>query len=83
MTPEEIKNAVEIAFRPLRCVAEIWDYQRNLKFLVCAPNGDAICEVRSCPLPLFASKDELRRFLTDMRNSVKEKGFTLDSWELN
>ena len=34
LSTEQIRDAVEGAFKPLRCVAEIWDYNEKLRFKV-------------------------------------------------
>ncbi|KAF0214413.1 MAG: hypothetical protein FD174_4357 [Geobacteraceae bacterium] len=41
LSNDENLNAVEIAFRPLCCVTEVWGYEQKLRFKVfdCADRG--------------------------------------------
>jgi hypothetical protein len=79
LSNDEIKNTIQNAFRPLRCVAAIWNYERKIKFLA-SKGDDHILEVSSHPLESLRNKNELRRFLTRQRKIVQEKGHALDPW---
>src|SRR5918996_609390 len=45
LTNEKIKAKIQDAFRPLRCVAEIWDYDYKLRFKVFNEQGEGVIEV--------------------------------------
>jgi hypothetical protein len=81
MSEDEIKIAVEGAFQPLRCDAEIWDFGEKLKFCV-YDQENCVYKVASCPLNLVRDKSDLESFLRDRRADVQNKGFTLDPWTL-
>ena len=73
---------VEGAFRPLRCVAEIWDYDDKLRFKVFDENNNSIIERPLLVLRELADEKTLSEFLRLIRTQVEEKGFTLESWPI-
>ncbi|MEX0734086.1 MAG: hypothetical protein WD051_05560 [Steroidobacteraceae bacterium] len=79
-TNEQICAAVEGAFSPLNCVAEIWDYEQKLRFRV----SDATNEtVLTCPNEVLANlRDDtaLTAFLQNVRAEVEDNGYTLNPW---
>lgn len=78
LSNEEIRDAVEKAFRPLRCVAEIWDYDQKLRFRVFDDRDQGIVRVPSLVLRELRSKSNLRSVLSSARAVVEEKGFHLE-----
>ena len=79
---DEIRIAVEAAFRPLRCVAEVWDYDQKLRFRVFDPNDRGVLRVPSLNLRELRDKSNLRSVLAAARATVQEKGFRLEPWAL-
>jgi hypothetical protein len=79
---EEIRAAAERAFRPLRCVAEIWDYDAKIRFKVFDANDRGILEAPSLVLRELRDKSNLRSVLSAARAAVEEKGFRLEPWTL-
>lgn len=79
-TNEQICAAVEAAFSPLNCVAEIWDGEQKLRFRV----SDATNEtVLSCPSEVLANlRDDsaLAAFLQNVRAEVEDNGYSLNPW---
>lgn len=78
LSNEEIRDAVEKAFRPLRCGAEIWDYDQKLRFRVFDDRDQGIVRVPSLVLRELRSKSNLRSVLSSARAVVEEKGFHLE-----
>lgn len=83
LTNEEIKSAVEAAFRPLRTVAEIWDYETKLRFKVFNDNDEGIIENPNTPLRFLREKRELFQLISSVRTAIENKGFSLDTWDPN
>jgi hypothetical protein len=81
-TDEDIKMIVEGAFKPLRCVAEVWDYQFKLRFKVFDENKKGIIQVPDLSLRGLREESQLRDVVLQARRAVMEKGFDLDPWEL-
>lgn len=80
-TNDEIKAIVEAAFKPLRCVSEVWDYDYRLRFRVFNEQDRGIVEVPDLVLRNLRDESQLRDVLTAARQRVTEKGFCLDAWE--
>ncbi len=73
----EIRTTVEQAFRPLRCVAEIWDYDQKLRFKV-FDDDRAVIEVPRLVLRDLRETDNLTSVLVQARSEVEDKGFDLE-----
>lgn len=78
MTNDEIVTAVQDAFRPLRCVAEIWDYDAKLRFKVFDANDRGVVEVPSVVLRTVRERKDLGSVLAAARTAVEDKGFRLE-----
>jgi hypothetical protein len=76
LSNDEIKEKVQGAFHPLRCVAEIWDYDHKLRF----KDDNGIIEVPNVILRDVWDNTLLEVLIRATRERVKEKGFTLDPW---
>jgi len=74
--PEGTK--IEGAFRPLRCVAEIWDYNEKLRFKVFDKNNKGIVERPRIILREIRDKKMLEMLLQSVRYIIERKGFKLD-----
>ncbi len=81
-TNDEIKAIVETAFKPLRCVAEIWDYDYRFRFKVFDEKASGIVKVPDLILDKLRDESQLRDVLAGVRERVTEKGFRLDPWKL-
>lgn len=74
LSDDEIRMAVEAAFRPLRCVAEVWDYNQKLRFRVFDPSDRGVLTVPSLVLRELRDKSNLISVLSAARSTVEEKG---------
>lgn len=81
-TDDEIRAIVEAAFRPLRCIAEVWDYDSKLRFKVFDDKDRGIVEVSDLVLRNLRDEAQLRDVLAGVRQRVVEKGYRVDPWEL-
>jgi len=72
---EEIIAKVENAFSPLRCVAEIWDYDSKLRFKVFDENDNGIIEMPKAVLSNMRDKKELESLLQQYHSLLQDKGF--------
>jgi hypothetical protein len=82
LSNEQVRVAVERAFKPLRCVAEIWDYDQKLRFKVFDVNDKGIIEMPRLVLRELRDRDNLASVLSSAREHVEEKGFQLEPWTL-
>lgn len=81
-TDDEIKVIVEAAFRPLRCIAEVWGYDSKLRFKVFDDKDRGIVEVSAFVLRNLRDEAQLRDVLAGVRQRVVEKGYRVDPREL-
>ena len=77
---DEIKEEIESAFSPLRCVAEIWDYGQKLRFKVFDGSDEGVIEMPSIGIGDISDESDLRRLLESARERVEQKGNKLDPW---
>jgi hypothetical protein len=75
---EEIKTKIESSFSPYKCVAEIWDYKRQIKFLITDKDSNEIHEQDSWNLSNLSKPDHLEAGIVAVKDLVQEKGFNLD-----
>ena len=83
LTNSEIKMIIEDAFRPLRCVAEVRDYEQKLRFKVFGPDDKGIVEVPEIVLSEVRERNQLRETISRFRKRVEERGFSLQPWSLS
>lgn len=78
LTDDQIKERIENAFGPLRCVAEIWDYGHQIRFKVFDAKGNEILEMPELTLRNVRDEAQLRTVLSVARDRVENKGFVLN-----
>ena len=78
----QIKTIIESAFRPLRCVAEIWDYDKKLRFRVFDENEHGVISVPDELLSSLRDDACLASVIAQARSCVAEHHYHLDSWQL-
>ena len=79
---EDIRVAIESAFKPLSCVAEIWDYDTKIRFRVFSPNGEPLVTYSKVVISHLRSDTALNIIITGVRKKLESKGFALASWHL-
>jgi hypothetical protein len=77
MTDQQIVAAVQAAFSPLRCTAEVWDYGQMLRLQVFDANDKAIVTYPKQVLDAVRSVESLRAFLEMVRAQVQQRGHRL------
>ena len=82
LSDDEVKAAVEAAFKPLRCVAEIWDYGQKIRFRVFDPDDQEFFADPRWPLDWLRNKKYLEGVLLEARAKVEKKGHRLEPWAL-
>jgi hypothetical protein len=72
-----IKQRVEAAFKPLRCVAEVWDYKEKIAVKVFDKDDRIVIERPNSVLRDLADETRLMDFIEAIRERVQAKGFAL------
>ena len=75
---ERIRQAVEGAFSPLRCQAEVLDNAQYLKFDVMDDRGDVIKSFETVDLPPLKDASLLDAFLASARGRIVHAGYSLE-----
>jgi hypothetical protein len=78
LSSEEMKKQIESSFAPCSCTAEIWDYGRQIKFLISDTDGNEIYEADSWLLSEISGKDDLNTVIERVRVFIEGKGVKLD-----
>ena len=79
-TNEEIRVAVEAAFKPLRCVMEIWDFGQKLSFRVFDAKEHTVLTVPDEVLGNLRDGPALEALIQDARTRIAANGHHLDPW---
>jgi hypothetical protein len=79
-TNEEIRAAIEAAFKPLRCVAEIWDFGQKLSFRVFDAKDHTVLTVPNEVLESLRDVPGLEALIQDARSRIAANGHHLDPW---
>jgi hypothetical protein len=74
---KQIIETVESAFKPLRCVAEIWDYGQKLRFRITDVKGGVIFEFSEIVLRELREYGRLQALLRQVRSTIEAEGATL------
>lgn len=77
LTNEEVIRKIESAFKPLRCVAEIWDYDHQVRFRV-FDKDRAVVTFPQESLSSLRNEVALAAVLRSARSTVQKNGFRLD-----
>lgn len=79
LTDEQIKECIENAFSPLKCVAEIWDYEHRIRFKIFDARDNCILEMPELILGSVRDEAQLRMVLLAARERVEKRGITLSN----
>jgi hypothetical protein len=77
LTDQQILSAVQGAFSPLRCTAEIWDHQQKLRLRVFDSSDQTVIACPEQVLGAIRNVESLRAFLEMLRAQVQTKGHRL------
>lgn len=78
LTDKQVKETIEGAFSPLRCVVEMPDYQNRVRFKIFDKSGKSIMHVKGLFLRDVRDERQLQAVLSSTRERVIEKGFALE-----
>jgi hypothetical protein len=82
MTDQQILAAVQAAFSPLRCTAEIWDQEQKLRLQVFDAENRTVLTYPNQVLGAVRQVDSLRAFLEMLRAQAQAKGHRLGPLKL-
>jgi hypothetical protein len=75
---QTIQQGLEGAFRPLRCVVEIWDYGDKLRFKVFSDKDEAIVGMPEVLVRTIREPASLNHLIQQVREKILVKGYDLD-----
>jgi hypothetical protein len=82
LTNQQVRSAVEAAFSPLRCVAEIWDNDQKLRLRIFDSNDKIVLTCPEQILGAVRDVESLRAFLEMVRAQVRSKGHSLGPFKV-
>jgi hypothetical protein len=82
-TNEQIRQVIEVAFQPLHCGVEIFDYDKKIKFQVFDLSNQSVHAVPDLLLASIRDDKKLRAMLEQARATVIGKGYVLAPWSLS
>lgn len=68
----QIKEQIEAAFDPFKCVAVIWDYERKINFRVIDQNNNVLAQVENVVLDDVRRPETLLMVIEGARAMAKE-----------
>lgn len=74
LSNEEIRSRVESAFFPYRCVAEIWDYDKQLRFRVFSSEETPLVTMKELVLSSVREPSALESILASVRSRIEDRG---------
>ena len=79
-TDDDIKLIIEGAFKPLRCVAEVWDYGERFRFWIYGPNDKILIQFSELTMREAHSDGSLLDLLIEVRRRAERRGHQLQPW---
>ncbi len=73
LTNDEICAFIENAFLPNRCVAEIWDYNKKLRFKVFDAEGNSVATLAEAVLASLRETRDLESLIQSVRLRIEHK----------
>lgn len=67
LSDQDICSRIEAAFPPYRCVAEIWDYGKKLKFRVLGFNDEALITMAEVVVSSVRDSGALESHISDVK----------------
>lgn len=75
-----IMRAIESGFEPFRCVVEIFDYDKKLRFRVFDQNDHTLLTFPSEPICSLLDKSALNALILAGRSKIERSGQRLGEW---
>ncbi len=76
-----VVRSIEAAFRPLRCVVEVFDYDHRLRFCV-FDQEEPVLVMSEALVRRVCDPGGLNTIVSECRARVERKGFKLDAWQV-
>jgi len=70
LTNEQIKTFIESAFSPLRCAAEIWDYDQKIRFKVFSQTDEVLLACPEAVLSKIRDTNALHSLIVDFKQRI-------------
>jgi len=78
---EVVLRSIESAFKPLRCVAEDFDYGDKVRFRVFSQSDEPLLRVEESLVRRITEPDGLAFIVGEARRNLEGRGFTLVPWQ--
>ncbi|WP_368415501.1 DUF1652 domain-containing protein [Falsiroseomonas sp.] len=72
LSPQDIKARLEVAFAPLRCVVEIWDYEHRLRFKIFGKDGRGLVEMPDIIIRDVSDESQLASLIAQVRERLPQ-----------
>lgn len=79
LNKDDLMSIVQLAFKPLECVAELKNYNHSFGFAVYLPDESRIRREFENSSTI-CNEFNLILIIQEVRNKIIEKGIALDSW---
>ncbi|WP_157731454.1 hypothetical protein [Azotobacter chroococcum] len=79
-TAESAAQIITLAFTPLRCVAEPWDYGHRVRFRIFDGSDKPVLTIDELVKHQFADAMSLESAINAARSILRERGFSLAPW---
>jgi len=77
-----VVRSIESAFKPLRCVVEIFDYQHRIRFRVFDPSDKPVLTMSEELVRRVCDPRGLNTIVTECRVRIERKGIKLKPWKV-
>ncbi|VVO30236.1 hypothetical protein [Pseudomonas fluorescens] len=71
---------IKLAFAPMRCEAEPWDYDHRIRFRVFDSSDEPALTVEELLKHEFSNASSLESAINSWRSRLAQRGFDLDRW---
>ena len=71
LSNEEICKFMQVAFLPMRCVAEVWDYEHKLRFRVFDDQDKPVITMDKVVLDSIRYENALQELCDQVRSRIK------------
>jgi hypothetical protein len=80
--PEAAARAIAAAFPPLRCVADVWDYNQFVLFRVFDEKDEPLLRMDKITATGYGSASGLRSIIETARANLSRRGVKVEPWEM-
>ncbi|MCU0755261.1 MAG: hypothetical protein MUE46_09080 [Xanthomonadales bacterium] len=80
ISAEKAAEIISVAFLPLHCGVEVFDFWKSIRFRVFDENGDHLLRMDKLVWMDYNSVDGLCSIIEYARSALVDRGFSLDPW---